>query len=170
MIVVGVLRWGPDGYQTWKFTTSAFSIVLVLVLVVAIGRSQILTLLLTAILGATISWSAYVWKDSQETAWVNPDLVSLTKEATALELKGVNILLSPFFETMAASVIAGRQAHMASPSYQFPSGQPLHYQCTITTKTRLGELPAGNDIIREHGNYVLAGSTRCLDPHKTTDP
>lgn len=166
-VLLGIISWGSNGYQTWKFITTSAGIFLCLLLVLISsmrGASRVIGLYLALMIGATISWSGFVWRDSVESSWVSPDLSRISREIRAQELDGVNVLLAPFFETMAASVMVGPNAHMSSPTYEFPAGQPLYFPCSLTTRNRIVELQEGARIIRGYGNYVLAGNAECGVP------
>ena len=166
-VLAGIYRWGSNGYQTWKFITTSAGIFLCLLLVLNSKireTSRAISLYLALIIGATVSWSGFVWRDSVDSSWVSPDLSRVSRAIRAQDLDGVNVLLAPFFETMAASVMVGSNAHMSSPTYEFPEGQPLYFPCTLTTKNRLNELQEGARIIQAFGNYVLAGNAECGVP------
>jgi hypothetical protein len=111
--------------------------------------------------GATFSWSGFVWKDAQASSFINPDVAEVALSASSDRQDGINILLSPFFETMAVSAITGVPSHLSSMTYQFSTGQELRYSCTLTTIDRVVEIRNSGPIVHRRGDYVLIGSPKC---------
>jgi hypothetical protein len=166
IIVIAVQKWGIDGYQTWKLITSFTPIfMLLLVSLFLMGKNTEKSMSVVAIsmltVGATFSWSGFVWKDAQASSFINPDVAEVALSASSDRQDGINILLSPFFETMAVSAITGVPSHLSSMTYQFSTGQELRYSCTLTTIDRVVEIRNSGPIVHRRGDYVLIGSPKC---------
>ena len=165
-IIPAVLKWGSDGYQTWKLLTTLVPFLGITLWSIAKRQDhnsfapiqQYLSLL---VIGATIAWVGFVWRETSSTSYINRDAAGVSLSVQMKRQTGVNILVAPYFETMALSVISGRPTHISSPSYQFPNGQPIKYGCTLTTKDRLKDLTNAGEIVHERGVYVLIGTPKC---------
>ena len=166
LLVVALLKWGETGYQTWKLISTVFPFFGILFWSIngsressaEFGMRGVFSLLM---IGATLSWSGFIWKDAQLSSFINPDVAEVALSESAQRQNGINILLSPFFETMAVSAITGVRSNLASPSYQFSSGQTLKYGCTITTQDKVSSIINAGPILHKRGNYVLIGSPKC---------
>ena len=166
LLATALAKWGETGYQTWKLISTVFPFFGILIWSINgsrestahFGTRGVLSLL---IIGATLSWSGFIWKDAQLSSFINPDVAEVALSASAQRQDGINILLSPFFETMAVSAITGVRSNLASPTYQFSSGQSLTYGCTITTEDRVSSIINAGPVIHKRGNYVLVGSPKC---------
>ena len=165
-VIPAVVKWGSTGYQTWKIITTLVPFIGIALW--SIGKSQdrdtaapIKQYLSLLVVGATIAWVGFVWRETAPTSYINRDAAGVSLSAEMKKQSGVNILVAPFFETMALSVIPGRPSHISSPSYQFPNGQPLKYGCTLTTKERVKDIPNAGKIVHERGVYVLIGTPKC---------
>ena len=164
-VLVAVQKWGIDAYQTWKLVTTLtpFFIILLLILLLAIDMENLsgkwlLLPLLTV--GATYSWSGSIWRD-QSASYVSQELSQITHTEEIQRQVGLNVLIEPFFRTMAASVMSGVPTRMASPSYYFFEGQELLYRCTLATEETLKSIENPGPIITRRGHYVLVGTPAC---------
>jgi hypothetical protein len=165
-ILPAILKWGSDGYQTWKLLTTLVPFVGITLW--SIGKLQdhnafspIQQYLSLLVIGATIAWVGFVWRETSSTSYINRDAAGVSLSVQMKRQTGVNILVAPYFETMALSVVSGRPTHISSPSYQFPNGQPIKYGCTLTTKDRVKDLTNAGEIVHERGVYVLIGTPKC---------
>ena len=166
LLVVAFAKWGVSGYQTWKLISTVFPFFGILIWSIngsressnQLGTRGVISLLM---MGATLSWSGYIWKDAQLSSFINPDVAEVALSESAHRQDGINILLAPFFETMAVSAMTGIRSNMSSPTYQFSSGQGLTYGCTITTVDKVGAIVNAGPIVHQRGNYVLVGSPKC---------
>lgn len=166
LLVLAFAKWGATGYQTWKLISTVFPFFGVLIWSIngsrersaQLGTRGVISLLM---IGATLSWSGFIWKDAQLSSFINPDVAEVALSEAAHRQDGVNILLTPFFETMAVSAITGVRSSLSSPTYQFSSGQGLKYGCTITTVDRVSSIINAGPIVHKRGNYVLVGSPKC---------
>jgi hypothetical protein len=165
LVAVGVQKWGIDGYQTWKLITTftPFFMIMFLIALLSITSkgapgSWILLSLITV--GATYSWSGSIWMD-QQSSYLSQDLAQITRTAEIKRQEGVNVLIEPFFETMAASVMSGVPSSMSSSSYPFFTGQDPEFACTLATEATLATLKNPGPIIARRGRYVLVGTPVC---------
>lgn len=163
---LGVLRWGIDGYQTWKFITTIAPFLFLFLVVISWFAEKDSTVknlfvVLSVVASISLMWSAQIWKETTRISYVNEDLIQISRMETTKDQTALNVLLAPFFETMAASVMTGVPTHLASPTYFFFEGQDLLYRCTLTTKDKVGEIPDPGPIAAQHGNYVLVGTPLC---------
>lgn len=166
MVAAAVMRWGVDAYQTWKLVTTLTPVFYILLLIIFCrlqSRPQKFNLLpLTiAIVSASLVWSAQIWAQTSKTSYLNEELIQISRLKVTRSQTALNILISPYFETMAASVMTGVPTHLASPSYFFFQGQELLYRCTLTTRSRLRDVPNAGPIVAERGDYLLVGSPQC---------
>ena len=166
IIGIASIRWGIDGYQTWKLVTSLSPFLFIfIILILAFGRpisrAQIAIFVALFTAGATFSWSASIWKDGQPSGYINKDLSQILNLKKTKSQTGLNISLAPFFETMAASVISGAPTHMSSPSYYFYQGQENLFRCTLTTEAQLPQLKNHGPVVAQRGTYVLVGTPAC---------
>lgn len=165
-LAVAFVKWGSTSYQTWKLISTLFPFFAVLVFSIkletsSLTSSPIRNVLPLLVVGLTFSWSGFIWKDVQLSSFINPDVSEVALSEAARRQPGINVALSPFFETMAMSVVSGIPSHMVSPTYQFSAGQDIKYSCTLTTKDRLASLPNVGPIVHQRGEYVLVGTPRC---------
>jgi hypothetical protein len=165
-LAVAFVKWGSTSYQTWKLISTLFPFFAVLIFSIRRGNdpltsSPIRNVLPLLVIGLTFSWSGFIWKDVQLSSFINPDVSEVALSEAAKRQPGINVALSPFFETMALSVVSGIPTQMMSPSYQFSGGQDIKYSCTLTTREKLAGLADVGPIVHERGNYVLVGTPRC---------
>ena len=166
LIFLATKKWGIDGYQTWKLVTTLSPVFMILLGSLLLGRKN-LNKSIFAIgiavftLGATFSWSGSIWKDGQPSSYINQDLAQLLRLERTGSQTGLNVLLAPFFETMASSVISGAPTRMSSPNYYFFEGQEILYRCTVTTLDKLSLLPEHGPVVARRGQYVLVGTPAC---------
>lgn len=168
LLVVASLRWGFDGYRTWKLVATCTPIVFVLLFTLAWSghRDNARTARIAhaaglVVVGATIAWSASVWAGWSPSRYVEPSLMELAATPEVARQRGVNIDVGPYFETMAAAVLVGDGAQMISPSYYWPFGQPPKGTCTLTTRKKAEEMKEKGPIVASRGAYVLVGTPRC---------
>lgn len=166
LVLLAVKRWGIDGYQTWKLITALTPMFMVLILSILLitrnNKNSVSALAISMFtVGATFTWSADVWNDGQSTSYINEDLAQILTLDRTSNQTGLNILLAPFFETMAASVISGAPSRMASPNYYFFEGQEILYRCTVTTTDKLSLLQNHGPIVARQGQYVVVGTPAC---------
>ena len=164
-VVVAVQKWGIDGYQTWKLVTTLTPYFMILLLVILLSidtrnlsNAWLLLPLLTV--GATYSWSGSIWND-QSASYLSQDLSQITHSEEIKRQVGLNVLIEPFFRTMAASVMSGVPTRMSSPSYYFFEGQELLYRCTLATEETLKSIKVHGPIVAHQGKYVLVGTPTC---------
>ncbi len=167
-IGLSVIKWGADGYQTWKVITSTFPFLIVfgMLLVSRISRNSLILPRLVIvgaafIVGASIAWLDDLWKERPVPAYVTPDLVSIALSPEAVRQNDLNIKLAPFFETMAAASVTGKTSHLLSPSYVAPGGQEISANCTLVTLDMVNSLPNLGAIVAQRGTYVLVGTPKC---------
>ena len=171
LVIIAVLKWGADGYQTWKLLTSVgpFMMIALLAGLSSFGSSRSVSMYAHGlfhyvpvfVLGATFGWSAWLWNNATDTSIVSRDLSSISRSEEVRRQRSLNVLLSPFFETMAASSMMGRPVWMMSPSYQFPGGNAAKHSCTLTTQEQLESLGSRGKIVSTRGKYVLVGTPSC---------
>jgi hypothetical protein len=165
-VTVGVQKWGVDGYQTWKLVTTftpffMIMLLIILLLLTTSARTSGPWLLIPLItVGATFSWSGLIWKDPVS-SYVTRDLAQITQSVEIRRQTAVNVLIEPYFKTMAASVMSGVPSRMASPTYQFVEGQELLYRCTLATDETLKTIENHGPIVARRGQYVLVGTPTC---------
>lgn len=165
LVTVAVRKWGVDGYQTWKLITSLTPLLMLLVLSLLLvtknkERSTSAIVIAMFTVGATFSWTGSIWKESEVSSFINEDLAQIMNLEKTSTQTGLNVLLAPFFETMAASVISGAPTRLSSPTY-FSKGDPILFRCTITTEEKLNLLPNHGPIEAQRGPYVLVGTPAC---------
>lgn len=166
IVCVAVSRWGIDGYQTWKLITSLTPLFMLLVMSILLvtknfEKSVAAVAISMLSVGATFSWTGFVWNDAQTSSYINADVIAVTHSEIAKRQSGINILLAPYFETMAASVMSGVPSDLSSPTYQFTSGQELKFDCTLTTVDKISTLKNPGAIVRQQGKYLLIGTPKC---------
>lgn len=168
LVLVGLQRWGSDGYQMWKLVVTCVPFFVVLVLALAWrdqnarpGARSLSIVVSLVVVGSTFAWSSKVWSGAGETSYLNSNLVSLARSPEAQRQDTLNIVVAPFFETMAAGSIVGTGVYMSSPTYFFGNGQPMRKGCTLTTKDRLAAIGNTGPVIATRGNYVLVGTPAC---------
>lgn len=163
--LVAIQKWGIDAYQTWKlittFTPFFFVLLAVLLCSIQIKENVVAWAFLPLLtVGATFSWSGSIWKDSSA-SYLSRELAQITHTSEIDRQDGLNVVLNPFFETMAASVMSGVPTRMSSPSYYYFNGQEILYRCTLTTEEKLASLSKHGPVIAQRGKYVLVGTPRC---------
>ena len=164
-VAIGVQRWGIDGYQTWKLVTTfaPFLMILLFIVLLAIGSagaSSAWLLIPLITVGATFSWSGSIWKEPAA-SFLSVDLTQITQSVEIRRQARLNVLIEPFFETMAASVMSGVPSRMSSPTYPFFEGQELVHQCTLATDETLKSIENPGPIVARRGRYVLVGTPVC---------
>jgi len=165
-VILAVLKWGSTGYQTWKLITTVVPFVGVTLWTLGksedtVTNARIRPYISVLVIGATVGWSGYLWRDTTSSSFINSDAAGVSLSVQMKKQSGVNIFVAPYFETMALSVISERPTQMMPPTYQFPNGQSLKYGCTLTTKERVKDLPNAGKIIYQQGDYVLVGTPKC---------
>jgi hypothetical protein len=164
-VFVAVQRWGIDGYQTWKLITTftPFFMVLLLIVIRSIktnGTPSAWLIIPLITVGATFSWTSSIWKDPAS-SYLNQSLSQITQTEELRRQAGVNILIEPYFKTMAASAMSGVPSRMSSPSYPFFEGQELLYRCTLATTETIKTINNHGPIIAQRGHYLLVGTPVC---------
>ena len=163
--ILAVLLWGIDGYQTWKISGSLLVFGLLVLGILLIGgefdgRSMKLVVVSAFIIGVSFNNAGNYWIKGGGGGYIEKDLKVLMNSDEFKRQRSINILLNPYFETMAASAIPKVPVRMSSSSYQYPNGQSLKYLCTITRKNLLQNFPHG-DVKKELGEFVLVGTPKC---------
>jgi hypothetical protein len=164
-VAVGVQKWGIDGYQTWKLITTLAPFLMILLFIVLLsitskGVPSAWLLIPLITVGATFSWSGSIWKEPAA-SYLNKDLAQITQSAEIRRQVKLNVLIEPFFETMAASVMSGVPSRMSSPTYSFFEGQTLLHGCTLATDETLKTIRNHGPIVARRGQYVLVGTPAC---------
>lgn len=160
-----IRKWGVDGYQTWKLITSLtpfFMLLFISLLLKARGKEKSIVAVAVAMftVGATFNWTGSIWKDGEVSSYLNQHLAEILRLKKTSTQTGLNVLLAPYFETMAASVISGAPSRLSSPNY-FNGGEPIYYRCTVTTEDKLSLLPGHGPIVAKKGPYILVGTPEC---------
>jgi hypothetical protein len=160
-----VQKWGIDGYQTWKLITTLAPFLMILLFIVLLsitskGVPSAWLLIPLITVGATFSWSGSIWKEPAA-SYLNKDLAQITQSAEIRRQVKLNVLIEPFFETMAASVMSGVPSRMSSPTYSFFEGQTLLHGCTLATDETLKTIRNHGPIVARRGQYVLVGTPAC---------
>lgn len=177
LIMIGVLlagavvRWGADGYQSWKLLTSCIPVMYLLFLTglgsppnvdkFLVRRHVFFQSIPLFVLSATLGWSAWLWRDATPTSIVRPELSSIAMSDEMRRQPAINVDLAPFFETMAASSMMNRPVWMISPSYEYPEGNSPKYPCTLTTTDKISNQNSYGKVIAQRGNLVLVGTPEC---------
>ena len=175
LMILGVLKWGTSGYQTWKLFTTLQPLLVVLILSTIIPRKMkrrffnnltvVLMIFLSALQifsGIQQSKKIFPHKDFNHHV-ISTDFRLLLSSEIAKRQVSLDILVQPYFETMASSSIAQVPVNFVSPTY-YSGGEfwPFRSTCTVTKKEFLDRLNKNPQIRAQVGDYLLVDNPRCV--------
>jgi len=177
LIGVGIVRWGPTGYQTWKLiiTLSAPAIALICGVCFLVAKTtqirQAVAAVMLLLVGVSLANGQAIWtknlasNDVARSRMMSPELVGLLRSPFLQQQQGLNVHLSPYFETMVAPAVYDKAAALSAPHYfSEPSdnGRGFPFPCTVMASAapRPPQL-AGTKVVKRTANYIVLGTAQC---------
>lgn len=177
LVAVGIVRWGPTGYQTWKLivTMSVPAIALICGVCFLIAKTtpvrQAVAAVMLVLVGVSLANGQAIWiknlssNEVGRSRMMSPELVGLLRSPFLQRQQGLNVHLSPYFETMVAPAVYDKTAALSAPHYfseTSDNGRGFPFPCTVMASgaPRPAEL-ASTKVVKRTQNYIVVGTEQC---------